>query len=420
MRVRPRIVLGQPGNDPSFSLRQILSSTPGLITVLFSIFYLGLFQYLRHSNYRDPTSYFFDPSRAYERLYSADRIQQADEFIESAGLMSPPATLQQPPTMCLGIITVKRRKEQYVERTVGSLLEGLDESERNSIYLNLLIGHTEPNEHPISSKKWVETLPNKDLRYEEADIPLIQKWEEGGWYRNKSIFDYTYLLRDCYATGAQYVVMVEDDTLAVRGWYARALAALKSVEAAMKKRPDGSKWLYLRIFYVEDLFGWNSEFWLQYLFWSFTIWALVTGSLMYTRIRTRKMQLLLSNASMVIISGVCVPALIGLCFLAGRNSLWPLKPGIQEMNKFGCCSQGYIFPREIIPSFLEQTNLETDWLVDMMVEDIADSNGYIRWAIVPSLLQHIGTLSSKGWGFDNTAKNLWNFQYELYKRPFPR
>ena len=108
---------------------------PGLTMVYFLIFYLGAFQYLRHSNYRDPTSYFFDPSRAYKRLYSIDRMEQAGEFIESVGNLHPrpPVTPQQPPMMCLGIITVKRRQEQYVSRTVGSLLEGLDEGERDSI-----------------------------------------------------------------------------------------------------------------------------------------------------------------------------------------------------------------------------------------------------------------------------------------------
>jgi len=182
------------------------------------------------------------------------------------------------------------------------------------------------------------------------------------------------------------------------------------------QRCRAEKWIYLRMFFVEDLFGWNSEDWPVYLFWSFATWLVVNGFLVATRTRSRRLQALLSNASIATISCVCLPALIGLHFLAGRNSTSPLAPGIHEMNKFGCCSQGYVFPRGIVAPFLEKADLVTDWLVDMMVEDIADEQGYVRWATVPALLQHIGTTSSKGWGFDNSAKTLWNFGFELHDR----
>jgi hypothetical protein len=123
----------------------------------------------------------------------------------------------------------------------------------------------------------------------------------------------------------------------------------------------------------------------------------------------------LSSTAVLVIFAICVPALIGLVFAAGRNSIWPLTPGLHEMNKFGCCSQGYIYPREIVQPLLQSTDLDTDWLVDMMVEDIANEKGWIRWAQTPALLQHIGSTSSKGYGFDDTAKHLWNFGFELYE-----
>jgi hypothetical protein len=348
-------------------------------------------------------------------MYSADRIREADAFIQSAELLSAgPKPSQQPPAMCVGVATVTRRGEQYVRRTIGSLLDGLSEDERHSLYLNVLIGHTDPSKHPISYDKWVKTLPNKVLEYNKTDFARIQKWEEGGWYRNKTIFDYTYLLNDCYATGARYIAMFEDDTLAVEGWYPRALEALRDVEMKMEHRRE--KWVFLRLFYIEDLFGWNSEYWPTYLFWSFVTWAIVTSSLVVARNRSRSLQNFLSNASILVISGVCVPALVALFFASGRNSIWPLTPGIHEMNKNGCCSQGYVYPRDIIAPLLERTDLETDWLVDMMVEKIADQEGWVRWARTPALLQHIGTTSSKGYGFDETAGNLWNFGFELYQK----
>lgn len=415
MRLRPSIILGRVEKDTSFSFQYLMTRPPITILVCFSILYLFLIQYLRHADYRDPTSYFFDATRAYERIYSAVRLKEADAFIESAGLLPPGPISTQPPVMCVGVATVVRRGDQYVRRTIGSLLDGLTDEERRSIYLNILIGHTEPSKHPISTEKWINTLPNKVLEYKKEDVARVQNWEEGGWYRNKTIFDYTYLLNDCYATGARYIAMLEDDTLAVDGWYPRVLEALKNVEQKMERR-TGVEWLYLRLFYVEDLFGWNSEYWPTYLFWSFVTWAIITCSLFASRSRWRFIQPFLSNTAMLVISGVCIPALIGLFFASGRNSIWPLTPGIHEMNRFGCCSQGYVYPRDIVAPLLQKTNLETDWLVDMMVEDIANEEGWVRWATTPALLQHIGTTSSKGWGFDNTALHLWNFGFELWDK----
>jgi hypothetical protein len=415
MRLRPRIDLGQAHSARSFSLQYLLTRSPVKILAGFSIFYLFLIQYCRHANYRDPTSYFFDPSHAYDRMYSADRIREADAFIRSAELLSAgPKPAQQPPVMCVGVTTVARREEQFVRRTIGSLLDGLSEDERHSLYLNILIGHTDPSKHPIFNDKWVEILPNKVLEYKKTDIARIREWEDGGWYRNKTIFDYTYLLNDCYATGARYIAMVEDDTLAVEGWYPRALEALRDVETKMERRRE--KWVFLRLFYVEHLFGWNSDYWPIYLSWSFVTWAIATSSLVAARNTSRSLQNFLSNASILVISGVCVPALVALFFASGRNSIWPLRPGIHEMNKNGCCSQGYVYPSSIISLLLERTDLETDWLVDMMVEKIADQEGWVRWASTPALLQHIGATSSKGIGFDKTASSLWNFGFELYQK----
>ena len=86
------------------------------------------------------------------------------------------------------------------------------------------------------------------------------------------------------------------------------------------------------------------------------------------------------------------------------------------MDKFGCCSQGYVFPRDIIPRLLEWSHAEANWLVDVMVEYVANEEGWVRWAKAPALLQHIGAISSKGFGFEHVTKQHWNFGFELYKK----
>jgi hypothetical protein len=391
--------------------------TTALIILTFSSLYLVAFQYYHHTSYRDPTSYFFDSRRAYERLYSSQRIGEAEAYIAAAEhAVRPTRSSTESPLICVGIATVARRRDQYVSLTVGSLLAGLSDEERKSIFLNLLIGHTEPSQHPISAERWVDALPDRILQYrkESPDFDQIRAWEEGGWYRNKTIYDYSYLLKDCYDTGAEYVAMIEDDTLAVAGWLPRALKALDAVVNAMHARAPVEKWMYLRIFYVDDLLGWNSEEWPRYVFWSLTVWTLLTGTMVAMKKRFRRQFEPLSFTAIMILSCLCIPAAITLHFLAGRQTMWPTPPGILEMNKYGCCSQGLIFPRSIIPLLLERSDLKTDWLVDMMIETIANKEGYTRWAVVPPLLQHIGATSSKGYGFDNSARHLWNFRFELY------
>ncbi|CAG8109277.1 unnamed protein product [Penicillium salamii] len=388
-------------------------SPTGLLFASFCFLYLGFFRYYHHVSHRDPTSYFFDPSRAYERRYSSTRIAEAEEFLKSADSILRPARPEDwTPTICIGIATVARREEQYVGLTVASLLAGLNELERKSIFLNLLIGNTEASKHPIYSEKWIETLPDRVLTYqkENPDFERIKYWENGGYYRNKTIYDYTHLLRDCYDTGAEYVAMIEDDTLAVKDWLPSALHSLDSV----KKRAVEGKWIYLRLFYVDELLGWNSEEWPRYLVLSILIWALLTGIMMAAKKGFKNELKSIPTSAVWITSCIFIPAIIALHFMAGRQTMWPISPGVHEMNKYGCCSQGLVFPRAIIPDFLERTDLTTDWLVDMMIEKVADDEGWTRWAVVPPLLQHVGATSSKGHGFDDSAKTLWNFRFEDY------
>ncbi|CEJ60058.1 hypothetical protein PMG11_08648 [Penicillium brasilianum] len=390
-------------------------SNTGVLFCTFAILYLFSLRYYHNVSYRDPTSYFFDPIRAYERRYSSSRIAEAEEFLSDAGNLRKPIRPEpehSPPVICAGIATVRRRGQQYVGLTVASLLDGLSEEERNNIFLILLIGNTEPWKHPIYSEKWVDTLADRLLTYQEddPDFDRLKEWEEGGWYRNKTIYDYTHLMKTCYDTGAEYVAMIEDDTLAVKGWLPSALKALDIV----KERTTNKKWVYMRLFYVDDLLGWNSEEWPTYLAWSLIIWASLTGIMVAGKRIFKNASKFFSANAIWIISCIFIPAAIALHFMAGKQTMWPISPGVHEMNKYGCCSQGLVFPRSIIPDLLERTDLTTDWLVDMMVEKIADHEGWTRWAVVPSLLQHIGATSSKGYGFDDSAKTLWNFRFEDY------
>lgn len=415
-------------DDPRKIAHKLCTTPGGWAFVIFVFIYLALIRYCSHAYYRDPTSAFFNPRRGYERLYSLERQKQTDAFIRSTSNNSlpvfesavnpPTATTSKEPTLCIGIATVKRPGEQYIQSTVGSLLEGLTEQQRREIYLIVLIAHTDPQTHPIRGEKWLETLCNRVLLYDLSaeEFEHLRRLEEEKDYRRKAIFDYTYLLEHCAGSRASWIAMIEDDTLAVDGWYSRAITAIDEADA---RKPD---WLYLRLFFTEEFFGWNSEQWPQYLASSVLVVIIVASILSAVRFLIPPARL--SSFATAVICLLCTPACILLYFMAGKLSMHPLSAGIHEMPNYGCCAQGLVFSQEMAPRVIDRLQRKELGFVDMLIEEWANEEGLTRWAIIPSLLQHIGMHSSKGDDFAfgdqqaqklSVAERIWNFGFELYK-----
>lgn len=112
---------------------------------------------------------------------------------------------------------------------------------------------------------------------------------------------------------------------------------------------------------------------------------------------------------------------IALFFAAGRMSVIGIPKGVTEMENFGCCGQSLVFPKAQIPRLLEWYRMKKIGFVDMLTEDYADETGELRWALVPSVMQHIGHKSSKWDDNDlepvhqrSQAEKIWNFGFELY------
>lgn len=415
--MKPTILLGRPVSHLKLALRYLLYSPDALVFAFFVFFYLLALVYCRINYYRDPTSAFFDPVGGYDKIYSLIREQQAASFIESANALTVAHTPDAEPKLCLGVATVSRPDKQYIRSTIGSLLEGLSEEERRTIHLILFIAHTDPHVHPIYGEKWVETLPDMLLSYDvsEDQLQLIEKWENEKDYMTKGLYDYAYLLEKCYQTGAPYVAMVEGDVLAVEGWYQRAITTAEKVEDKSLGEQNITNILYIRMFYTEAYLGWNREQWPRYLGWSFLLFLVTTVSLLVGRAFSPILQRNLSNVTLAVISVVCLPACILLYFFAGAISMQPLTPGFQRMDNFGCCSQGFIFLRNMVPHIIDRVQTHTRPYIDMLMEAVADEEGWSRWVVTPSLLQHIGGQSSKGDAIaDARAKMIWNFGFETY------
>jgi hypothetical protein len=96
----------------------------------------------------------------------------------------------------------------------------------------------------------------------------------------------------------------------------------------------------------------------------------------------------------------------------------PLPAGVNEMPKFGCCSQSLVFPQAKVPKLLLWYADKKIGFVDTLTEELADQENELRWALTPSPMQHIGGKSSKAGGSQqpnkmSVAEKLWNFAFEL-------
>ena len=401
---------------------KLLRTPAGWALISFIFVYIALIKYCSYAYYRDPTSAFFDPVRGYERHYSLHRHAQADAFIEAVGTAPPAVKAGKNPNMCIGIATVDRPEEQYVRSTVGSLMAGLQDTERREIQLNILIAHTDPHAHSIYGEAWLEKVADEVLVYDvdKKQAELLHDWEKEKDYRRKAIFDYTYTLQKCIESGASWIAMIEDDTLAVAEWYAHANAALDTADAQHLAPTD---WLYLRLFFTEEFLGWNSERWPRYLLMSIAL-VLATAFVLFC-VKTQLHQKPLSMTVIGVVSLICVPLCILLYFLAGKLSMMPLPPGVHVMNNFGCCAQGFVFSREMAPAVVARLTEKGMGFVDMLLEEWANEENLVRWAVMPSLLQHIGGRSSKGDDFGffggaakgkrTVAEKIWSFGFEMYK-----
>ncbi|MCJ1462620.1 hypothetical protein MMC07_001222 [Pseudocyphellaria aurata] len=409
-------------------LLRLFSSSGPLAFFSFAALYVVTILYVQLESYRDPTSLFFNPRRAYVPAYSTIRQQEAEAFVAaSTNNFTSPAGKpidsfpMDSKTLCMGIASVARKGARYFRTTVGSLLEGLTAKEREEIYLLPFIAHTHPAEHPAYSETWLRNLSDEVLYYNQSHQIMTNavRLEHEGLIREKGLFDYTYLLKACYAKGLPYIAMLEDDVVAMDGWYHRTIAALEQAEIRSALERASGDFLYLRLFYTEEFLGWNREYWPSYVFWS-TMWTIGPAVVFAgARFYFPPLKQLLSNRVILSMCGICIPLLIGLFFATGKVTMLPLPAGINEMNNYGCCSQGLVFPRDKVLDLIDWYEMKNVGFVDRLTEEYADQHGELRWALTPSVIQHVGRKSSKGddFGVDSkyhrsVAEKLWNFAFE--------
>lgn len=379
----------------------------------FTVSYLIAALYCSHAYARDPTSVFFKQAKGYQRHYSQQREQEARAFISALNASSTVSAfnttqeLLPDALLCIAVSTTARAHHQYVQYTIGSLLEGLSDNQRRSIDLRVLIAHTEPDLHPILREPWLSATVNRIVQYNvpELDMERLRSLEINRKVWEKSTYDYEYILNDCLASGASWIMTVEDDVLAASGWFERAISAVNAID---KHTSNDRDWLYLRMFYTEKFLGWNREDWISYLGWSVLCFVSLFIVLIAGRVCSRRLRQFLMVSTILIICGICLPLTILLYFAAGKISMQPLPPGLQRMERSACCGQGFIYPRKIIPRVMQRIRSARNvgGTLDGTLERWADKEHLARYVLVPSLLQDNGYEPGKN------LPDVYNFEWE--------
>lgn len=177
----------------------------------------------------------------------------------------------------------------------------------------------------------------------------------------------------------------------------------------------------MRLFYTEEYLGWNIEDAPIHTLWCILVILTIATVLMSVQSRFANLRDPFSNLTIAAVCCIWTPLLILLYFSAGKTTTQPLTSGVNAMNNYGCCAQGLVWPRNKAEELMHWYDTRHPYgFGDMLIEDYANRRGEMRYALTPSVIQHIGSHSSHGddWGpaakhNRSVAQKLWNFAFEM-------
>lgn len=218
--------------------RSLLSSLLG-----FLLFYTILVFYLRDVCYSDPSSVFWRPERSRLLSYSTFRETQAHQLADQAEkneLTKWDST--ESPQLCISIGSVSRHGFSYLRQTLGSLLAGLDERERRQIYIAVFLAHVNQSKHEDNGAVWLSHMADSLPSYPADDqdfLRLVEELENDSDYpahARKQKIDYSVMLAECAEVEPAYTMTLEDDVIALDGWFHRTMSALQIATQKTKER----------------------------------------------------------------------------------------------------------------------------------------------------------------------------------------
>lgn len=106
------------------------------------------------------------------------------------------------------------------------------------------------------------------------------------------------------------------------------------------------------------------------------------------------------------------PFVFSSILLPEKVTVQPLATGLRRMEEFACCAQGFIYPRKVVPQVIDRIRAARTrgGTLDMNLERWADGEHRARYALIPPLLQDVGSDQEK----DSHEPDTWNFAFENY------
>lgn len=269
----------------------------------------------------------------------------------------------------------------------------MTEKERSRLSLNVFFANTNPKDHQAWDRPWLNKLTDSAYSYDVRD-PEFQtlRWlEETGNISKKAVHDYNFALQRCLDSGARWIAMFEDDIIFADGWYLQTLRSLFDIAHRIEAKLAKEEWMYLRLFNQERSTGWssrriggNNEFLI-----SLGIAIVLCPMLLFARKYSPQLQRHADDTALTALFGFIIPSMVVLFFLAGKASLLPHHSGTY-MEKFGCCSQGLVFPREAVPNVINYLRYRGEGEIDVMINQLQYGLKMDRYTVYPVQLQHVG------------------------------
>ncbi|ORX89455.1 hypothetical protein K493DRAFT_318683 [Basidiobolus meristosporus CBS 931.73] len=318
-----------------------------VLLLVFPLVFLYLFSFLAVSYlYADVSFSSFGPKQL-NWSRGPRRVQEAEQYIQNLPPRNTPPVFETNPhglDVCIGILPSNHSQDflKSTEITVGSLFDTFNAEDRSRIHVTLFLPKTESNAH-LEATKGYSHLVNSVLVYPEQGyqkIVRLENWAEPvnglEYNRNtKEIFEYAHILQYCDAKRPMYTLILRD-VVATRDWFRQLELALASVNY----RDD---WLYMRMFYSEELLGFH----LRDSLW--VLMYIAASVLLFRWLLNSFLPEYVDYHTFLTISLVLLICLIP--WSIGRQNIFPVSTGASELPN-GCCTEAVVYNQNHIPALL--------------------------------------------------------------------
>jgi len=412
-------------------------------------------------NNQNPNSHFFDPDEnTYTPRHSSICKERGKDYIASTNSLllqgdTIRTDISQKPELGVVFVTVKRKNEQYLEAALGSFMRDLKREQREKMKVVVNIGDFNPTDHPFYNTAWLHGLVDQvgvrmstgklDLhlpttstarmaQIQVTPVPITDigknPLKTSTWHR-KATLDYAFALNTCHQIGAPYCIIAEDDIVFATDWYSQ----VESMLAKADRVASPNQWGYIRLFWAEKYFGWESDEVPTLVFGCITA-TVLTAILLFGfcrlparhvldrekdrdyhqlsgRLRSEVSRVRLPLISILILVVVVLVHAI-LFILAGRNHVYKVPNGLSSMPSRGCCTQAIVYPSDIVqPLATHLIDHSGEKPYDIMINRWMEAHQREKLAVNPPILQHVGEGSSRQMAEDYWRRTpLWSFAFE--------